>query len=50
MSSDGYFKIMKAAANLVRVIMIEAGRAPAAQAEKVFKAIIQATTGKSLDS
>lgn len=45
MNRQGYIKIMGAVCNLIMVIMIEAGKVPAASAQKVSENIMKALTG-----
>lgn len=49
MTREGYIKIMQAVAHLVKVIMIEAGKSSIDSANKVYYAIVQATTGKKIE-
>jgi|694.fasta_scaffold72074_7 hypothetical protein len=46
MNRQGYIKIMQAVANLIIVIMTEAGKVPVDSARKVGDAFMQAVTGK----
>ena len=49
MNRQGYIKIMQAVANLIIVIMTEAGKVPLESAKKVANAFMQAVTGKPAD-
>ena len=45
MNRTGYIRIMSAAVNLIVVIMVEAGKVPMANAQKVGENILKALTG-----
>ncbi len=47
MNRQGYIKIMKAVANLIIVIMTEAGRVPLESAKKVANAFLQVVIGSA---
>jgi hypothetical protein len=47
MNSKGYFNIMKALANLLAVIMVEAGKVPVDSATKIANNVLKAVAGKS---
>jgi len=43
---QSYIKVMRAAANLLLVIMTEIGKMPLESAKKIISALLQATIGK----
>lgn len=45
MNRAGYIRIMQALVNLIIVIMVEAGKVPIQNAQKVGENILKATTG-----
>lgn len=49
MNRKGYIRIMQAVANLIVVIMVEAGRVPLESATKVGQNIMKALTGTPQD-
>jgi hypothetical protein len=49
MNREGYIRIMRAVANLIIVIMQEAGRVPLKAAQRIADAFLRATVGKKLD-
>ena len=49
MNREGYIRIMRAIANLIVVVMQEAGKVPLKSAQKVADAFLRATVGKTLE-
>lgn len=49
MNREGYIRIMRALANLIIVIMQEAGKVSLDSAKRVADAFMKATTGKPFD-